>query len=351
MAKTTQAGSTATNEAVRQIWIEKLFREMIVESYFMPRFSGEGKDNIVQVQTDLTKTRGDRMNFGITFKLSGAGVTSGTTLEGNEESLSDDMWTIVLEQYRHAVRDDGAMTRQRKFYDVDAESRSAIVNWGAEKIDTLIFNSLNIASNSTGAIYTSLNSGSPVLSTSTKAATVTATDKLDLDFISFIKTIAKTGANREFNPIIPIKVEGKNYYVLLVHPEVLYDLRVDSQFQQAMREAQARGNDNPLFKTATAIWDNVVIHEHERVPIAATYGAGSNVAGAECYLLGQQAIVWAWAQRPNLVTKLFDYDNEIGHAWSMIGKADTPYFTWSGTNYKNGSLVVQLARTAVSTFS
>jgi hypothetical protein len=47
----------------------------------------EGTNSIVHVKNDLTKSKGDRITYGIRMRLSGAGVTSGQTLEGNEESL------------------------------------------------------------------------------------------------------------------------------------------------------------------------------------------------------------------------------------------------------------------------
>lgn len=129
---------------------------------------------------------------------------------------------------------------------------------------------------------------------------------------------------------------------------LMYDLKTNSQFQQAMREAQIRGPENPLFKGATAIWDNVVIHEHERIALKTSSDTNWSTNGATCFLLGQQALVWGWGQRPKMVTKMFDYDDEIGHAWGMIAGVAAPYFSWSGTNYRNGSFIVPVARTAVS---
>jgi len=105
----------------------------------------------------------------------------------------------------------------------------------------------------------------------------------------------------------------------------MYDLRVDSTFQQAMKDAQDRGKDNPLFRSATAIWDDVVIHETERLPLFTDGGSGSTV-GAHCVLMGAQALVWAWGKRPEVVQDTFDYGNEHGFATKMIGKAGKPKF-------------------------
>jgi hypothetical protein len=81
---------------------------------------------------------------------------------------------------------------------------------------------------------------------------------LTLDMISWIKTWAKTGNNRAQTPFRPVKIDGKDYYVLIVHPDCMYDLKTLSAWQQAMREAEVRGKENPLFTNASAVWNGVI---------------------------------------------------------------------------------------------
>lgn len=340
--------SLSTSDALtKKAWEEVLFRDSVKESYFS-KFQGKTADNVVQVKDQLTKDKGDKITFGLRMRLSGTGVTSGSMLEGNEEKLTTYSNSVTLEQYRHAVRDDGDLTRQRAAYEVSDEQRMAIKDWMAEKIDQLQFDALGIGTGATvdpTKIFYKTSSGTTATGTAAtaKSALTAADGKLTLTMISFMKTWAKTGGARSYVPIRPVKVDGKEYYVLLCHPDALYDLRADSTFQQAMRDAEVRGKDNPLFTDSTAIWDGVVVHAHENCAIA-TDGGGGSVAWSKAAFFGAQALVWAWGKRPNVVTKEFDYDNEQGVSINMIAGVAKSKF--NSLDY--GSIGVYLARTNVS---
>lgn len=338
MAKT----SFATGDALtKKVWEEKLFRDTLKEAYFS-KFMGDTPDSLVQTQTQLEKSQGDRVTFGIRMRLTGAGVTSGQILENNEEKLTTYSYNLSLEQYRHGVRDNGAMDRQRAVFSIDDESELALKDWGAEKIDSLCFSA--IQASPTKVFYRNSSGVSTASSAATAKAGLSATNSLlTPNFLSFIKAWAKTGGARTYVPLRPIMVKGRAYYILLVHPDCMYDLKVDSTFQQAMREAEIRGPENPLFQGATAIWDGVVIHEHENITVA-TDGGGASVPWASCVFMGAQSLLWAWGKRPEIVEETFDYNNEHGYGWGMIGAAGKPQF--NSLDY--GSLGVYLARTNVS---
>lgn len=345
MAKT----SFSTSDALtKKVWEEELFRDVLKEVYF-GRFMGEGNKSLVQVKTELEKSKGDKITFGLRMRLSGAGVTSGQILEGNEEKLTTYSDDVSLEQYRHAVRDDGQLSRQRAMFEIDEEHEMAIKDWMSEKIDQLCFDALGVGdgatTNPTKIFYrdsSGVSQGTGSAATA-KAGLDATNSKLNLNFISFMKAWAKTGGERQYVPLRPVSVDGRDYYLLLVHPDCMYDLRADSSFQQALREAEIRGPENPLFRGATAIWDGVVIHEHENCAVAAD-GGGASVAWAKCAFLGAQSLLWAWGKRPELVSKNFDYENEHGVSVNMIAGVTRPAF--NSLDY--GSLGVYLARTNVS---
>ena len=334
---------STSNALTKKVWEEKLYRDTVKESYFS-KFMSDSTESVIQTKTQLEKGKGDQITFGLRKRLTGAGVISGTQLEGNEEKLNTYDYSVSLEQYRHAVRDDGAMTRQRAMFSISEESRTALKDWQAEKIDQLCFTALETSPTLTAYktdATTFLTTATPATAS---GALVAADSKLTLNFISYLKTIAKTGISRQFTPLRPVKVMGRKYYILLVHPDVMYDLRISSEFQQAMREAEVRGSENPLFQGATAIWDGVVIHEHENISIADTAGAGGNVSWAKCSFLGAQSLCWAWGKRPEIVQETFDYGNEEGYATSMIAKAGKPQF--NSQDY--GCFGVYLSRTDIS---
>lgn len=328
MSKTAFATS---NALTKKLWEESLFRDAVKESYF-DKFMGDNMEALVYTKTELERTQGDKITFGIRKRLSAAGVTSGTALEGNEESLTTYDYSLSLEQYRHAVRDDGAMSRQRAMFSISEEAVSALKDWGSEKIDSLAFTA--IQASPTKIFYAG---------TATSTATLTASDKLTPALISKVKAWALTGGGRAQTPLRPVKVDGARYFILLVHPDQMYDMKRDAEFQQAMREAEIRGPQNPLFKNSTAIWDNVVIHEHENINRYTNWG-GASVSGATAVFMGAQALCWAWGKRPEIVAKKFDYDNEEGYAWGMIAATGKPVF--NSKDY--GTIGVYTARTGIA---
>lgn len=338
MAKTAFATSDAQ---VKKLWEEKLYRDAKKESYFS-RFMGTGEDSIVQENTILTKSQGDQVYFNIVMRLSGTGVTSGQALEGNEEKLTAYSFSVSLEEYAHAVRDNGPLDRQRAIFSIDEVSQSRLKDWGSEKIDQLIFDA---AFASPTKIFYKTSSGltSTGTAATAKAALTAADSKLTPAMISGMRVWAKTGGNRGYIPMRPVKVEGRSYYVLLVHPDCMYDLKTDATFAQAMREAEVRGPSNPLFQGATAIWDNVVIHEHENCTIASD-GGGASVPWAKGLLLGAQGLVWAKGKNSPVSSEEFDYRREHGYGWGVIAKAGKA--TFNSKDY--ACQTVYLSRTDIS---
>jgi N4-gp56 family major capsid protein len=335
---------TTSDALTKKAWEEKLYRDAVKET-FWSKFEGDGPENIIHVKNQLTKDKGDKVTFGIRMRLTGAGVTSGTILEGNEESLTTYSDDVTLEQYRHAVRDDGKLSHQRAMFNIDEESEQALKDWASERVDQLKFDA--ILASPTRVAY--LDGGaSGVFSTTTTAATaktgVNATYKASATFLSALKTWAKTGGNRSSVPLRPLKVKGESVYALLTHPDVIYDLRQDSSVVNAWLHARERGADNPLFRDADIIYDGIAVFGHENMPIAADAGAGSNVKWAKGVLLGKQALVWANGQRGKVVKKTFDYDNETGFGWSIICGTNKPVF--NSVDY--GSLGVYFARSGIS---
>lgn len=329
MAKTAFATSDALT---KKLWEEQLFRDALKESYFT-RFMGMTPDSLVYVKEDLVKSKGDEITFGIRMRLSGTGVTSGQVLEGNEEKLTTFSYKIALERYRHAVRDAGALDRQRVAFSIDEESVAALKGWGGEKIDELCFDAVTAAPTKTffgGA--------------ATSKATLTTADKVTPALISKAKAFAKVGGGRTQPPLRPVRIEGRDYYVFVIHPDVMFDLKQDATFAQAYREAHMRGSENPIFQGSQGIWDGVVIHEHENVPIFTNGGAGGNVPGASNIFMGAQAICYAWGERPKVIAETFDYEEEHGYAWAMTARAGKPKF--NSKDY--GSIEVMVARTQIN---
>jgi len=361
MAQTTIATTSALR---KQAWEEQLFRDTIKESYFGMRLVGDAtsklnkgskfessSNDIIHVKTNLeavgkTKTRkGDKVTFGLVPRIDAGtytGVTSGQTLKGKEVSLSAYSFDLELARYRQAVSAGTPLDWHRASFSVPEEARTALVNWGAEKVDKLCFAALDTSP--TVNFYKTSGTLTKTATYATATGAVTSTDKLSPAMVSAIKTWAKTGGARSQIPIRPVKINGQDFFVLLVHPDVTYDWKNDSTIFQAMREAEVRGNENPIFKGAKYIWDGVVIHESENITIGTDAGTGSDVPYAKCHLLGAQALCWAWGERPSIVEDTEDYGEELFYAWRMTAAVEKAVFN----SLDFGAVCVVVARTNIS---
>lgn len=313
-------GFSTSDAAKKKLWEEKLYRESLKETFLTANgMMGEGEEFIIQSKTELTKQKGDEVDFFLIPKLTGSGVTGSEILEGKEEQLTEYNFAVTLERYRHGVRSD-YMSNKRVFFEISDEGARALRIWGTEKIEQNVFNALTAAP--TRAMYTA--DGATMATTTTFAtakSALTVSSLITPKQIQYAKAWAATGGNRTQNPLRPVRIKGKLYYVLLIHPYVGFDLKNNATYAQAQREAQARGDDNPIFSGALGVWDNVIVVESEYVPLASDAGVGANVPWAHCLLLGAQAGVVAWGDRPSIVSKDFDYEEQIGNAYRMTMKA------------------------------
>ena len=323
----------STSDALTvKLWERKMFNVMENASYFMTRFAGENENNIVQVKTDLTKQKGDKITFGIVYDLTGTGIDETQTQEGNEEPLTSFDYSLTLREYSHAVKTN-KMSQKRVVFDIPSTAIAKLQRWGSDKIDDELFSAIDTSP--TKAFWGG---------DATSVATLEVADLLTPALISKAATWARTGGNDSQPVIQPVRIEGGEFYALVVHPDTLYDWKQNSVWTNAARDALQRAPDHPFFKQATMFWDNVVIHEHRRVAIFLTGGSGSDVPYSRNILLGQQAGLWAWGERPKIVQQTKDYERERGWSWQMVAKPGKPVF--NSLDY--GSVGVITSRTSIS---
>lgn len=356
-------GNTQSIAALRpELWAKELFADVMDSLYFTEQgLMGEGDNNIVQVMTDLSKEKGDTKTFGLTAKLSGNGVTGDNELEGNEEQISAYSESIVIDQIRNAVRLEGKLDEQMNSYNMRTDAKNKLSIWMQEFIERQIFLKMggvtNTSLNDVGGTVIGARAAWSNSSTVIPAATELAgsgsrylcanyasggggTTALTTAHIMTpqLITMAKTKAMLANPKIQPLKVNGKNHYCLFVHPLQADDLRNNSTFHTAMKDAEVRGKENPIFTGALGIWHGVIIYEHEYVPFLDVSVAGNSFQGAatgtdcavDCFralLCGKQAVGFLQAKNPKgWVEETFDYANETGFATSLIGGIDKIMF-------------------------
>ncbi len=298
---------TTSDALTAQTWAKSWWIEAKTESYFYGQgLVGSDETNSIVVEfSDLEREQGYQHTFGQVRELSGAGISGDAIMEGNEEepSVYDD--AITLDQKRNAIRTKGKLSDQ---YPSDKAVRKwaqvLLKRWMADTIDQDLFTALGTSL--TKAIY-----GGDATST----ATIEAGDYMTTNLISKCKAYAKKATPK----IMPVSIMGKKYYIMLISPDQEFDLKTrDAAWAQAQREAQQRGDANPIFSGAAGIWDQCVIHVHERIPLATTWGSGSNLNGATGFFMGVAAAAIAYAKRKIWNEKTFDYGNKVGFCIGAI---------------------------------
>ena len=307
------------------IWQSDFWVEYLRENQFSVYF-GTTMDAMIQLQTDLTRKRGDTVVFPTVRNLVGAGVTGNTILEGNEEILNARSLNVTVGVIRHAVAV-SEWDEQKSVIDLLQAGRQVLKNWAANKLRADIITSFG-AITADGNVqityatataaqrnYWMVNNADRVLfghskSNASSGIYATAlglisptTDKLTAAIVTLAKRIARTATPK----IRPIRVNrDEEWYVLFVPSLAYRDLLLDPLIVNALQYAWNRGSDNPLFTAGDILYDGVIIREIPELPINTGAGATGSDVGA-CYLCGAQAIGIAWAQRTKVITNTRDY--------------------------------------------
>ena len=332
---------------------------------FINQFAGSGSNAMVQRVSELTKSdKGARAVLTLLADMTGDGVTGDNTLEGNEESLRAYDIVIQLDQLRFANRLAGRLADQKSVVTFREHSRDALAYAIADRIDQLAFLTLS------GVAYTQKNNG---------ALRPVYTSGQNLGDLAFNSDITAPTSNRHrrwdatnglvagdvtatvaadklaYNTIVDLKAYAKDNYIrgirsagneesfhLFVTPQVMADIKLDSDFLANVRNAGVRGPSNSLFAGSTSLMvDGVFIHEFRHVfnTSGATTGTSSNagaagykwgadadVNGSACLFCGAQSLAMADIGLPEMVEDNFDYGNQNGISIGKIFGLKKPKF-------------------------
>jgi len=329
-------------------WSADLMKEALKKTYAL-QFMGKDKNALAQIKTELNKSAGDKITFGLRQQLQGDGVSGDATLEGNEEALEIYTDAVLIDQLRHAVRSAGKMSEQRVPFEVRAEARDGLADWWADRIDTAFFNQLcgntrvtdtkftgsqaTVEPDAAHVVFHSQSLGS----SHANESLITAADVFDLSVIDLAREKATVGAP---NPIRPIRIGSDNYYVMFIHPFQVFNLRTSTatgqwrDIQQSALEGGQR-TGNPLFTGALGVYNNTILHEATRITLGSqSASASSGIALRRSVFCGAQAAAVAFGRRSGKNTyswkeEMFDYGNQLGVAAGSIWGAKKTRFNGS----------------------
>lgn len=369
--------NTGSNSSLRpQIWLSEVMKDVMDNLYFMKKgLMGPGENNVVITKTELTKSKGDRVNFPLTYKLSGEGKDGDDELEGNEEEIEAYAESVNIDQKRFAVRLTGLLDEQKNAYDMRKDAKEKLALRMKEFIERQIFLKLGGVTNTTLVDTNGLSysagaawSNTPDFIPDADEAAGYGNRYLCADFANGTDSLATTDlitpqlisrmkvkAQLARPKIQPLQVDGEDIYIMFVHPWQAYDLKQNAQYAQALRDAEVRGKDNPLFRGTLGMWDGVLLIPHEYVPFLDISVAGNSFRGAatgtDCtadafraILVGKCAVGYAQCKNPaGMVEKKFDYDNQTGFAVSLIGGIQKLVFN----SLEYGTIVLDTAATSL----
>ena len=256
---------------------------------FINQFAGSGSNAMVQRISELTKSeKGARAVLTLLADMTGDGITGDNTLEGNEESLRAYDIVVQLDQLRFANRLAGRLADQKSVVNFREHSRDALAYAIADRIDQLAFLTLS------GIAYTQKNNGAlrPVYTTGqnlgdlafgSDVSSPTSNRHRRWDATSGLvagDVTATAAADKlSYNAIVDLKAYAKDNYIrgirgagndevfhLFVTPQVMADLKLDSDFLANVRNAGVRGPSNTLFAGSSSLMvDGIMVHEFRHV--------------------------------------------------------------------------------------
>lgn len=341
-------------------WAMGLGRDVLQDMY-LSSFMGEGTDNIIQIKTELQKGPGDTITFGLRNLLTGDGVPGDETLEGNEERLITNDDKVVINQLRHAVRSRGKLSEQRVPFSVREECRDGLKDWWTERMEVTAFNHLCGFTPETRIAYNGGNTITAPTSTMKMytSASHTSDETLDSNDTFYLNVIdaAVEKARTQTPKIRPLRIGGKEYYVLFLHEYCATDLRRQVTATNsaawfniqlsAMEGGKITGNN--IFTTALGEYHGVILHRSKYLTNGVNSSTGAVVSNVRRNVLcGAQAACIAFGRdngptRFNWVEKKFDYENQLGvSSGTIFGMKKTTYQIEddSANAFDYGSLVI-----------
>ena len=332
---------------------------------FVNQFAGAGSNAMVQRISELTQSeKGARAVLTLLADMTGDGIVGDNTLEGNEEALRAFDIVVTIDQLRFANRLSGRLADQKSVVNFREHSRDALAYAMADRMDQLAFLTLsgigyNLKNN--GALRPSMNSGQNLndlefasevsAPTSNRHRRVDATNGIVAGDVTALEAADKLS----YKNIVDLKAYAKDNYIrglrgagndetfhLFVTPQVMADLKLDSDFLANVRQAGVRGPGSSLFSGSSSLMvDGIMVHEFRHVfntsnaltgtssnAGAAGYkgGANADVNYSRCIFAGAQALAMADIGVPDIVEDTFDYGNQNGISIGKIFGLKKPIY-------------------------
>jgi N4-gp56 family major capsid protein len=328
------ADSRANANLTPEQWDDKFFTEYLTEN----RYAGEmgtDENSIIQVKEDLSKKKGDRVNFALVNKLTQDAITGRGTMEGNEEDMSDRSFELAVDKRRNAVRV-AEIDEQFSAYSLREAGKFVLKEWSLKDTEKLIETALGsingtafasadatardawLVDNRDRTVFGSGYAGVDHSAGLAELTAGTATEWLTTAHIDTMKLYAMTRANPKVRPTRSA-ANGRHYYTMYAHPLAFRDLKRDTKITDAQKDVMLEMENNRIFQGGDLLWNGVIIKEaHGLYDTMTITGEGDSSTVVPAFMCGAQAIGAAYARRWRSKTEEFDYGDKHGIEISAI---------------------------------
>lgn len=335
------------NALAERRWLRDEYVTPYLRQSGFDRYMGRGTDAIIRMVTGTDIGNGSKaVVMPLIGLIRGDGVSGSQVLEGNEEDMD-----TFADEIRVNWRRNGVKVPKSESYKTSLDllrvARPRLRDWAANVVlkrgliqqmqgivvpgttvtdsdgstyqapDTVVPYSQASAAQRNAFLTNNAdrilfgrdisNASSGVMATAL-AQVDNTDDKLTAFAISKLKRMAQATATLDattannISPITPYTTDdGTEWFVYFAHPRSFRDLRADPAMYNALKDAEVRGRDNPLFRGGDLMWDGVIIREMQDLELIAGAGA-AGIDVAHNFLAGQSALAVAYGQEPRIIT-------------------------------------------------
>jgi hypothetical protein len=339
-------------------WDDKYFEDFVNKDWWK-KFSGTEASNMICVKEELVDKPGNKVHLALVNELEAGALGENDLYEGNESQMTVRDFPIEVHEYGRPVKYKN-WEQKKTAIDLRQVYKSGLQTWNMKLHRDKILKAMGSVYDSNGisygfdvateavkdqwltwntdrVLFGNDQAGNLVAGDmSASLANVANTEKFTpalLDQMKYMGEHPATGKTR-VRPLEPrSSVDESHGFVAFVDDLILRDIRDDSGFVQANREARLRGIENPIFRGANYIWNNVAIYGIPEINPLPGVGASGTQLG-RVFLCGAQAIGVAWGKRPWTVDEKLDYGRFSGMA--IMQYYEVEKLRWgTGTNDKD----------------
>lgn len=263
-----------TGELRTQIWSELVKRDAREKNVLKDFIGGEGSGKPIVEKRDLSAGGSDKVVFTTVAPIRGQGVLGEAILKNSTESLKFGTFPVEVDLIRHAVSWTQVLKLMRfTGKTLDQLSSEVMSEWYARKEQddsmyvarqTCLLAGSDNTLNDYGSIGGSLSY---------------ADDGLSTDILEHAKQrlIASGGEPTQ------LRTDGKSGheipgYLFFAPDAGLRPLRGDTDYLNAITNADVRSGDNKLYSGEYAMWDNIMVYSHNNIIDTASGRQGSPLA-------------------------------------------------------------------------